>query len=504
MHWRTRRYVWAKHLSIVAICLFSLAAAPRRPALGPSAVALQAALDRAGVSPGVIDGKPGAQTRQAVSIFQQSRGLSPTGTLDEQTRAALKLEAEPATRQYSITEKDAAGPFVSAIPSDLVRQGQLDALGYTTVLEALAERFHMDGRDLQLLNPGARFRQGDTIVVPNVEPMVVPAQSQRRNDAGRDAGRVSAIVVSRTPALVTVLDKQGGLLFAAPVTSGSEHDPLPIGDWKVTDVYLLPIFHYNPALFWDADPSHAKTTIKPGPNNPVGVAWIDINREHYGLHGAPEPRFIGRSTSHGCVRLTNWDIARLLAFVAPGTPVTFSEAPPALHVATDTRPVATKAADSADTADTDSTELARRHLEVPVQGVDRAALRSGFQQPRDGHAHEAIDIPAPRRTPVIAVDDGTIAKLFTSKPGGLTIYQFDPSRRYAYYYAHLDGYADGLRDGATIKRRDVLGYVGSTGNASPAQPHLHFAIFRLGPERRWWQGVAIDPYPILTNRPLAH
>lgn len=475
------------------MCAFSLAAAPRQQQVDPSGLAVQAALDRAGVSPGIIDGRPGAQTRQAVSIFQQARGLPPTGTIDDATRAALKLETEPATRQYAITEQDAAGPFAPAIPGDLVQQGQLPALGYTTVVEALAERFHMESRDLERLNPGARFRAGDTIVVPNVESMAVPAESRRRGEPGRNASGVSTIIVSRTPALVTVLDAQGALLFAAPVTSGSEHDPLPIGNWKVTDVYVLPTFHYNPALFWDADPSHAKTVIKPGPNNPVGVAWIDINREHYGLHGTPEPRSIGRSASHGCVRLTNWDITRLLAFVAPGTPVVFSDEPPPLQTTARTSMAATK-------PDADVAELTRRHLEVPVEGVDRAALRPAFTQPRDGHAHEAIDIPAARRTPVVAVEDGTIAKLFTSKPGGLTIYQFDPSGRYAYYYAHLDGYADGIRDGATVKRRDVLGYVGSTGNASAAQPHLHFAIFRLGPERRWWQGVAIDPHPILTDR----
>jgi murein DD-endopeptidase MepM/ murein hydrolase activator NlpD len=146
----------------------------------------------------------------------------------------------------------------------------------------------------------------------------------------------------------------------------------------------------------------------------------------------------------------------------------------------------------------DTIELEQRHLELPVLGVDRSKLVPSFDQARSGHVHEAIDIHAPRGTPVVAVEDGTVAKLFDSKRGGLTIYQFDPSQRFAYYYAHLDRYADDLKEGRQVARGQVLGYVGSTGNANPTSPHLHFTIFRLGPERRWWEGVAIDPYPIFT------
>ncbi len=144
----------------------------------------------------------------------------------------------------------------------------------------------------------------------------------------------------------------------------------------------------------------------------------------------------------------------------------------------------------------DIAELERRRLELPVLGVDRSELLPSFDQQRGGHVHEAIDILAPRGTPAVAVEDGTVAKLFSSQAGGLTIYLFDPSERYAYYYAHLDRYAENLEEGARVVRGETLGYVGSTGNADPARPHLHFTIFRLGPERRWWQGAAIDPYPI--------
>jgi murein DD-endopeptidase MepM/ murein hydrolase activator NlpD len=138
-------------------------------------------------------------------------------------------------------------------------------------------------------------------------------------------------------------------------------------------------------------------------------------------------------------------------------------------------------------------------LLLPVQGVQPAQLHDTFTEARDGGArpHEALDIMAPRGTPVLAAADGTVEKLFTSVPGGLTIYEFDPGRTRAYYYAHLDRYADGLAEGQALRRGDVIGYVGSTGNAAEDAPHLHFAIFALGPEKHWWQGTAIDPYPLL-------
>jgi len=140
-------------------------------------------------------------------------------------------------------------------------------------------------------------------------------------------------------------------------------------------------------------------------------------------------------------------------------------------------------------------------LMIPVSGVDASQLRDNYAESRGSHVHEAIDIMAPRGTPVLAAGDGRIVKLFTSAAGGLTIYQFDPDERYAYYYAHLDRYADGLAEGQALQRGEPIGYVGSSGNASPSAPHLHFAVFLLGPERRWWQGSAINPYPLLTLAP---
>ena len=141
--------------------------------------------------------------------------------------------------------------------------------------------------------------------------------------------------------------------------------------------------------------------------------------------------------------------------------------------------------------------LQLRGLQLPIEGTDIEAMKGGFAEHRSGaggHEHDAVDLLAPRNTPIHAVDDGVIAKLFYSQAGGITIYQYDPSERFCYYYAHLERYADGLADGQRVARGDVIGYVGTSGNAPPGTPHLHFAVYELTPEHRWWQGRAIDPY----------
>jgi len=146
-------------------------------------------------------------------------------------------------------------------------------------------------------------------------------------------------------------------------------------------------------------------------------------------------------------------------------------------------------------------DLIERGLLLPIQGIPREALQHTFEDARsEGRVHDAIDIMAPRNTPVVAVEDGRIAKLFASDFGGVTVYQFDPTETYSYYYAHLDHYAPGLKEGDQVSRGQVIGYVGSTGNASPDGPHLHFAITRLGPDKKWWEGEAINPYPVLRGR----
>jgi len=283
-------------------------------------LAAQVMLDSAGFSPGEIDGRAGANFGRAVQAFQQSHGLSDSGRLDDATAEVLRqsFKDQPVVVTYALTEADVAGPFQPDIPADLVAQSKLPSLDYRSPLEALAEKFHASPGLLQTLNPGQSFTQaGDQITVPNVtksNPSAAPSSGRPLN---------TRIVVTKRTSALTVEDANGRVLFFAPVTTGSQHDPLPIGKWKVTGVDEMPVFHYNPDLFWDADPSHSKAKIPAGPNNPVGVAWIDLSKPHYGIHGTPEPSKIGHVQSHGCVRMTNWDVRRVLEWVKPGTLVVF-------------------------------------------------------------------------------------------------------------------------------------------------------------------------------------
>jgi lipoprotein-anchoring transpeptidase ErfK/SrfK len=197
----------------------------------------------------------------------------------------------------------------------MMAKAKLTRLAYTSIVEMLAERFHTSPNLLQRLNPQATFAAGEQITVPNVR--VVP-------DAEGKPVPGIVVRVSKAASTLQVIDAGGKVMMHAPVTSGSQHDPLPIGSWTVTAVVRNPSFNYNPDLFWDADPSHAKARVPPGPNGPVGVVWIDLSKPHYGIHGTPEPGAVGHTTSHGCVRLTNWDALRLAAMVGKGTRVEFT------------------------------------------------------------------------------------------------------------------------------------------------------------------------------------
>jgi lipoprotein-anchoring transpeptidase ErfK/SrfK len=280
---------------------------------------VQVMLDRAGFSTGEIDGRSGINVRRALTAFQRTHSLPATGRLDETTRQRLVERAgnQPVTVTYEITDADLAGPFTPDIPADLVEQSKLPNLEYRNPLEALAERYHVNPQVLQKMNPGATFaKAGERLVVPNVavaDPFA-PAPG---------AKPAAVITVTRATSSLTVEDADGRILFQAPVTTGSRHDPLPIGEWKVTGVQKMPVFQYNPDLFWDANPTHSKAKIPAGPNNPVGMIWIDLTKPHYGIHGTPEPGRIGHVQSHGCVRLTNWDVQRVAQWARAGTRVVF-------------------------------------------------------------------------------------------------------------------------------------------------------------------------------------
>ena len=313
-------------IATVLIAAPSLDAAQKRTAAKPApasaaakpvdqtALQTQVMLDRAGFSPGEIDGAMGTSTKRALEAFTKSGGQ------------ADQLPAD-AVIGYAITEQDAAGPFTAKIPEDMVQKSKLPALGYSSLLEALGERFHTSPALLKRLNPTAKFAAGETIQVPNVAPTPQPVGTSGRGTPGKpDANAAGTVVtVRKRSSDLTVTDGTGKVLMYAPVTTGSGRDPLPIGEWKVTGVQKDPKFNYNPDLFWDADPKHSKATIPAGPNNPVGVVWIDLSKEHYGLHGTPEPSTVGKTSSHGCVRLTNWDVVKLATLVRPGTKVVFAE-----------------------------------------------------------------------------------------------------------------------------------------------------------------------------------
>ena len=343
----------------------------------------QVALDRVGFGPGVIDGKMGMSTHNALRGFQEANGLKVTGELDDATRQAMaKWQSLPATRVVAIPADWGQTQYYE-VPDKAENQAKMQRLGYSSLDERLAERFHTTIDVLKQLNPGGRpagmtapsgtpapgstatpvptatasikpsptpsasgtsavftpqpgpasfFTAGQPIRVPNIgADRIAPGaiedttwqQTLASLGVGTEQPKAAKVVVSKAGGTLRAFDKGEKLIAEFTVTSGSSHDPLPLGDWTITGVAKNTPFAYDPELFWDVADSEAKQQLPPGPNGPVGVVWIDLSKEHYGIHGTPEPQTIGRSQSHGCVRLTNWDAARLAQMVSTSTKVEF-------------------------------------------------------------------------------------------------------------------------------------------------------------------------------------
>ncbi|MBD3728112.1 MAG: murein L,D-transpeptidase [Sphingomonadales bacterium] len=345
----------------------------------------QVVLDRLGFGPGVIDGEMGMSTQNALRGFQQARGLPVTGKLDDATKQALgmmdggAMDGIEATRIVRIPADWASLTFEKT-PEGAAAQAKMDRLGYQSLDERLAERFHTTIDVLDKLNPGGRpagakanqsvpadfatpaaasptptptptstptstpsesasaavskFKPGQLVRVPNIgADRIAPGavddpdwqQTLQMLGVGTEQPDVARIVVSKSKDTLSAYDEGGKLVALFTVSSGSSHDPLPLGNWKIAGVAHNPPFAFDPELMWDVPDTAEKQQLPPGPNGPVGVVWIDLSKDHYGIHGTPEPQTIGRAQSHGCVRLTNWDAARLAQMVSTGTKVVFEK-----------------------------------------------------------------------------------------------------------------------------------------------------------------------------------
>jgi lipoprotein-anchoring transpeptidase ErfK/SrfK len=283
---------------------------------GPSVVKTQVYLDRADFSVGPLDGRWGKNSAVAVFWFQQTHGLPQTGDVDEATFRALAgaAGAVPALKTYQLTADDTKGPFVT-LPDDVYDKEKLQCLCYESLKEALAEKFHTTQDFLDILNPEVKFselKDGATIVVPNVrEPLTA------------DRADIAKVVISVAGNSFNAFDANGRVVFHAPTTLGSKYDPSPDETVKVVGIAHNPHFHYQPTLFHEVPDSDPEANLQPGPNSPVGVVWMALSKPHFGIHGTSDPDSIGYASSHGCIRLTNWDAEEVSHRISKGVLVEF-------------------------------------------------------------------------------------------------------------------------------------------------------------------------------------
>lgn len=275
-------------------------------------IRVQTLLDRAHFSPGVIDGRDGGNLKLAIQAFQKAHEMTVDGEVSQALLDALvAADSGPVLVDYTISQADVAGPFTPPIPKDdYEAMAREPGMNYHTVVEMLAERFHMDEALLRELNPGANFNQaGVAIVVTAAGPDTLPA-------------KVDRIEIDKSLGQVRAFDEAGAEIAVYPATVGSTDRPAPSGEWAVRTLAPRPTYTYDPSRLTFGKPK-AKLTIKAGPNNPVGSTWIDLTKDTYGIHGTPDPKLVNKRASHGCVRLTNWDAAELGSAVKKGAKVIF-------------------------------------------------------------------------------------------------------------------------------------------------------------------------------------